>query len=92
MGGIIPESLGESTKAEPRLSDDEPGLLMSRGGWGLGGQRDSRANHRQPKQHRQIKSWLSKERAANGGVVHKERWLMAQAHQGRYGAGGGALT
>ena len=37
MGGIIPESLGESTKAEPRLSDDEPGLLMSRGGLGAWG-------------------------------------------------------
>jgi hypothetical protein len=43
-------------------------------------------------EHGQIKSWLSKERAANGGVVHKERRLMAQAHQGRYAAGGGALT
>jgi hypothetical protein len=43
-------------------------------------------------EHGQIKSWLSKERAANGGVVHKERRLMAQAHQRRYAAGGGALT
>ena len=29
--------------------------------------------------------------AANEGVVHEEG-LMAQAHQARYGAGGGALT
>ena len=29
-------------------------------------------------EHGQIKSWLSKERAANGGVVHKERRLMAR--------------
>jgi hypothetical protein len=37
-----------------------PGLLMSR--WGAGGNATLVRIHRQPKSHRQIKSWLSSER------------------------------
>ena len=86
-----PRMVGKSPKAEPRQRRRTGAPHVARGVRGLKGQRDSRAPHGQPNHHCQISVGYRVSGAANEGVVHEEG-LLAQAHQARYGAGGGALT
>jgi hypothetical protein len=79
VGDLIPEWSARPPKAEPRQQRRTGAPHVARGVRGLKGQRDSRATHRQPNHHCQIKSWLSRERAANEGVVHEGGGLMVRA-------------